>query len=187
MRGLRARAPHYGRGWVWRLWRLWRVWRVRRFRRVWRVWWLRRLCRSGDGEERLFNQNFFVIYMRSVCLSVCLFVCSDLEPKELDGFQPNLAWVTLRSLWVTSKYFFGLTPPGGVQFWKNSKHLTFPVWPRAGGDILLRHLLRHLLRNFLSFFWGGDLDTLLNGPSGARLVNGLASQRVRSSPQPAST
>ena len=129
------------------------------------------------------------IYKRglSVCLSVCLFVCSDLEPKLLDGFQPNLAWVTLRSLWVTSKYFFGLTPPGGVQFWKNSKHLTFPVWPRAGGDILLRHLLRHLLRNFLSFFWGGDLDTLLNGPSGARLVNGLASQRVRSSPQPAST
>ena len=36
------------------------------------------------------------------------------------------------------------------------------------------------------FFGGGNLDTFLNGPSGARPVNGLASQRVRSSPQPAS-
>ncbi len=56
------------------------------------------------------------IYKRglSVCLSVCLFVCSDLELKLLDGFHPNLAWTSPWTLWVTSKYFFfGLTPPGG--------------------------------------------------------------------------
>ncbi len=46
------------------------------------------------------------------CLSVylcCLSVCSDLEPKLLDGFQPNLAWATPWALEVTSKNCFGLT------------------------------------------------------------------------------
>ncbi len=66
-------------------------------------------------------------------MSVCLFVCSDLEPKRLDGFQPNLARATPWALRVTSKYFFGVDPPGGVIFWKNSKKL------------LLRHHLRRKL------------------------------------------
>ena len=56
----------------------------------------------------------------SICkreVFVCLFVCLYLEPKLQEGFQPNLAWATPWHLWVTSKYFFGLTPPppqGGV-------------------------------------------------------------------------
>ncbi len=44
------------------------------------------------------------IYIKEVCLSVCLFVCSDLEAKLLDGSQPNLAWATHWYLWVTSIY-----------------------------------------------------------------------------------
>ncbi len=47
-------------------------------------------------------------------MSVCLFVCSDLEPKLLEGYQPNVAWASPWTLWVTSKYFFGFSPPGGV-------------------------------------------------------------------------
>ncbi len=31
------------------------------------------------------------IYIKEACLSVCLFVCSDLESKLLYGSQPNLA------------------------------------------------------------------------------------------------
>ncbi len=51
------------------------------------------------------------IYKGGLSMSPCLFVCSDLEPKLLDGFHPNLAWATLWSMWVTSKYFSRLTPP----------------------------------------------------------------------------
>ncbi len=51
------------------------------------------------------------IYIYKRGLSVCLFVCSDFEPKPLDGSQPNLAWTFLWSLKVTSKYFFWVDPP----------------------------------------------------------------------------
>ncbi len=69
-------------------------------------------CRGGgvNGSQSIYIKDACL----SVCLSVCLFVCSDLEPKLLDGFQPNLAWTSPWTLWATSKYFFGLTPPGGV-------------------------------------------------------------------------
>ncbi len=76
----------------------------------------------------------------------CLFVCSDLETKVLDGSLPNLAWTSPWTLWVTSKYFlFWVGPPRGYNFEKNSKIQTFPIWPRTEGGILLRHLLRKLL------------------------------------------
>ncbi len=79
---------------------------------------------------------------------VCLFArFADLEPKLLDEFQPNLVWTSPWTLWVTSKYFFGLTPPrGGIILEKLKKIQTSPYGPGRSG-ILLRHLLRN--------FWGG--------------------------------
>ncbi len=71
--------------------------------------------RSGPHPASIY------MYKRGVCLSVCLFVCLDLEAKLLDGYQPNLAWATHWYLWVSSKYFFGLTPPGGYNFGKTKK------------------------------------------------------------------
>ncbi len=45
------------------------------------------VCTCSIKEHRLFKS----IYIKERCLSVCLFVCSDLEPKLLDGSLPNLA------------------------------------------------------------------------------------------------
>ncbi len=76
---------------------------------------------EADGQSRLIAtiphlyspQNIYIyIYIKERCLSVCLFVCSDLAHKLLDGSQPNLAWATLWYMWVTSKYlFWGVDPP----------------------------------------------------------------------------
>ena len=57
---------------------------------------------------------YIYIYKRPVCL----FVCSDLEPNLLEGFQPNLAWTSPWTLWVTLKYFLWVGPPGGYNFGK---------------------------------------------------------------------
>ena len=75
------------------------------------------------GKENIAKQERYIktykpflrqsIYIKEECLSVCLFVCSDLEAKLLDGSQPNLAWATSWSMWVTSKYFFWVDPPRG--------------------------------------------------------------------------
>ncbi len=75
------------------------------------------------------------------------------------------------------KILFWVDPQGqgGYNFGKTQKCELSPYGPGRSG-IFLRHLLQHLLRNFLSFLGRGDLDTFLNGPSGARPVNGLASQ-----------
>ncbi len=70
--------------------------------------------------------------------------------------------------------FLGLPPQGGYNFGKTKKIQTFPMW----------HLLQYLVRIFSIL--GGGIFVPFNGPSGARPANGLASQRVRSSPQPAS-
>ncbi len=44
---------------------------------------------------------------------VCLSVCSNLEAKLLEGFQPNLGGTSPWTLEVTSKFFFGFDFPGG--------------------------------------------------------------------------
>ncbi len=115
---------------------------------------------------------------------------SDLEAKSLDGFQPNLAWASLWPLWVTSKYFFGLTPTrGGTILEKLNKSKLSPMAQDGGRNPFaapFAQLLEEGKEVFNFFFWGGgDLDTFFNRQSGARPVNGLASKRVRSSPQPA--
>ncbi len=83
----------------------------------------------------LFKRHLYCIsiYIKEACLSVCLFVCSDLEPKLLDGFQPNLAWSTPWYLWVTSKYFFGLTTPRGGIILEKLKNPNFPHMALEGG------------------------------------------------------
>ncbi len=103
---------------------------------------------------------------------VCLFVCYHLEPKLLDGSSPKLAWTSPLTLRRSSKNFFGGDPPRGGIILEKLKNPNFPKWPRAGGGILLRHLLRHLLR---IFFW--KFGYFLNGPSGARPVNGCEAAR----------
>ncbi len=115
---------------------------------------------------------YLSIYIKEACLSVCLFVCSDLEPKLLDGFQPNLAWTSPWTLWVTSKYFFWVDPPrGGIILEKLKKSKLPPDGPGRSG-ILLRHLFRHLLRNLKKLFFGGDFGYF------SKAVRSVASQRV---------
>ena len=134
----------------------------------------------------LFKRHLYCIsiYIKEACLSVCLFVCSDLEPKLLDGFQPNLAWSTPWYLWVTLKYFFGLTPPqGGYNFGKTKKSKLSPYGPGQRA----KSFCGTFCGTSCAFFWGGgDLDTFLMGRAERGQSTGKpASQRVQSSPQPA--
>ena len=55
---------------------------------------------------------------------VCLSVCSNLEAKLLEGFQPNLGGTSPWTLEVTSKFFFGFD------------------FPRGGGGIILEKLTK---------------------------------------------
>ncbi len=104
------------------------------------------------------------IYMKEACL----FVCSDLEPKVLDGFQPNLAWSTPWALWVASKYFFGLTPPGGeYNVRKNQKSKLSPHGQDGGRNPFVVRTFGGTLCATLSsqekkysksgFFWRGNV------------------------------
>ncbi len=65
------------------------------------------------------NETVLSIHINKRGLSACLFafclsVCSDLEPKPMDGSPPNLAWTFPWTLWVTSRNFFVLTHLRGV-------------------------------------------------------------------------
>ncbi len=73
------------------------------------------------------------LYVKEVCLSVCLSVCLDIEPKLLEGSQPNFAWVILWYMWETSKYFFGLTSQSGGIVLENLKNQDFPHMARDKG------------------------------------------------------
>ncbi len=79
------------------------------------------------------------IYKREV--SVCLFVCSDLESKLLDGSQPNLAWTSPWPLWVTSKYFFWVDPLQGGIILEKLKNPNLTDTPRHCLVILVHTLL----------------------------------------------
>ena len=128
--------------------------------------------------QTLIKSFFCAIYIYkrevSVCLSVCLFVCSDLEPKLLEGFQPNLAWATPWYLWVTSKYFFlGWPPPkGGYNFGKTSKKSKLPHMAQDGAVFFCGTFCA----NFW-FFLAGKFRYFFNGPSGARPANGCEAAR----------
>ena len=99
----------------------------------------------------------------SVCLHARLLglhVCSDLEPKLLEGFQPTLAWATPWYLKVTSKYFFGLTPPPprrGYNFGQTKKPKLAPCGPYGGLNPFAAPFAAPFAR-----------------PSGARPVSGLS-------------
>ncbi len=84
--------------------------------------------------------------------SVCLFVCLDIEPKLLEGSQPNFAWVILWYMWETSKYFFGLTSQSGGIVLEKLKNPDFPHMARDKG-------WNPFAARFALFLGGGDLDT----------------------------
>ena len=102
-------------------------WPSTRWRR--RSWWPEQI--NCHYPAFVFPPIYIYIYIKERCLSVCLFVCSDLEHKLLDGSQPNLAWATLWYMWVTSKYlFWGVDPPReGQNFWKTKKITLSPYGP----------------------------------------------------------
>ena len=60
----------------------------------------------------------------SVCLSVCLFRFG----AQTTGWIPTKFGMDLPlALWVTSKYFFGLTPPEGGKILEKLKNPNFPL------------------------------------------------------------
>ena len=98
----------------------------------------------AEAAAHFQKSNQINLIYKEACLSVCLFV-------SLFGLEPKLGMDL--TLWLTLKYFFGLTPPGRrYNFEKNLK-------------ILTSHMA--YLKKF---------DILFNGPStsGARQVHGLA-------------
>ncbi len=121
----------------------------------------------------LFKRHLYCIsiYIKEACLSVCLFVCSDLEPKLLDGFQPNLAWSTPWYLWVTSKCFFG--------FWKSSKSKLSPY----GQDVAQNSFAAPFAQGF--FFGGGGMNLGILFVGRAERGRSMGCQRVGLAKRPA--
>ncbi len=83
-------------------------------------------------------------------------VCSDLEPKPLDGSQRNLAWTSPWTLWVTSKYFFGLTPtPRGSIILEKLKNLNSPYMAQDEAGSFCGIFCGTFCAFFGGFFFGG--------------------------------
>ena len=149
---------------------------------------------TGSNNLSIFIKEACLSVCLSVCLFVCLFVCLDLTSKQTTGCIPTkLPWGNFKILFL----FLGWHPP---PFEKTQKSKLFPYGPGRRAEYFcstfcgtisttFERMPKMEKEEFKCKVYILENCILLNGPSQARPVNGLAFNGFRgqrSSPHPAS-